>query len=356
MSKLLLESARLEAIFQMYPEPMREDALWLGGYVREKCSRSVDVLEAQVKKLGFSTTASTFLKVLRGQWNRNGDGQETAPIISIRNFQAIIEALRREDRISGLAGSVPYVETGTYRDIARFIDKKRAPQTICKFGVIIGPTGTGKSAAFKHYQQLNNHGLVVHVETPYVPSISKFVTKLAAAYGVSVFLSSEIKLKRLAENLNDRKTLIIDNAQRLYLPSRGSNQPCFNYLQEIQDDTGCTIILSITPEFETVLGHGMTAGYFEQFEGRAGGRQSFLVLDPYPPAEDVLQIAEAYGLRDAEKHVRYLETIVQRRGRIRILFTVLQEAKRLAEVESKPLTIGIVKEVFADEQRTESNN
>ncbi len=93
----------------------------------------------------------------------------------------------------------------------------------------------------------------------------------------------------------------------------------------------------------------MLQGYFEQFEGRAGGRRNFLVLPEYPPEEDVLAFAQAFKLQHADKHLPYLVKIAQEPGRVRSLLEDLQAAKVAAEGEGKALTIGQVKEARGEE-------
>ncbi|HSV73192.1 MAG TPA: hypothetical protein VLH79_05480, partial [Chthonomonadales bacterium] len=116
----------------------------------------------------------------------------------------------------------------------------------------------------------------------------------------------------------------------------------------LQDDTNCTVILICVPEFELTLSRGLDKGYFEQFEGRVGGRSEFLVLPEFPPREDVEAIAEAFHLRDAERHLAELEKIARARGRVRILFNALQKATRIAD--GKPLTMRHVRTALNQEE------
>ncbi|HMJ88771.1 MAG TPA: ATP-binding protein, partial [Candidatus Acidoferrum sp.] len=316
-----------------YPDAMRENFLWLGAFLREKCSRNLDVLETQIHKLGFKTTGGTISKIITGRWAKDGEGNDTSPIMALNNFNQLVDSLRGDAAISELAGKVPFVETETWEDIKSYIDVRRAPDQVCKFGLIAGPTGSQKTACLKQYVVRNNHGRCHHLEAPDTPTMSKFVTDLGACFGVSVWASTQAKRQRIRENVNEKKTIIIDNIQRLYKTSAGWNQPVFNFLQKLQDDTGCTIILCCVPEWELVRNSGRPDSYFEQFEGRCGGRDEFLVLPDFTPREDLLRIAQAFKLVDAEKHVGVLETITRQRGRIRILFNLLQKAKRRAESE-----------------------
>jgi len=335
-----LESAKLENIASTYPETIRLDFLWLAGHLRDDCSRNLDVLVHRAHQHGFKTDKTTFSKILRGRWNRDAEGAVLEhPIISVRNFNQLVDALRKDASRASLAGRVPFIETGTWLEFHDYIEVKRAPEQVCKFGLIIGPTGSQKSACAKQYRNLNNSGKVVHLEAPEKPTMGRFVRELGKAYGIPDKVSGEKLRMRITENVTAAKAIIIDNIQRLYKPQHGWNQEIFNYLQKLQDDTGCTIIMIAVPEFEIDLRAGRDRGYFEQFEGRVGGRSEFHILPDFTPREDILKIAEAFNLQDAEKHLDYLEKISKERGRIRILFNALQKAKRLADAAGKKLTI-----------------
>jgi hypothetical protein len=340
---LSLENARLDATAATYPEQMREPFIWFGAYVREKCAKNVDVLEAKLKAFGFSTTASTFSKILRGRWNTDANGNTIAPVMKLNNFLQIVERLRSEDKLEDLAGKVPFVETEVWEMIRDYIDIRRAPDRICKFGLILGPTGAQKTACFQEYRTRNNHGACVWLEAPYKGSQGEFISDLAEQYGCSPWLNLVRQRQRIAENVKRHNTIIVDNVQRLYMDNQGWNQPVFNYLQKLQDTTGCTIIMSATLEFGTRLQAGIGRGYFEQFEGRCGGAHQFLVLPGTTTREDVLLIAKAFGLQEPAKHVKYLEQLAAVRGRCRILFGSLQEAKRDADASGEKLTIDHVK-------------
>ncbi len=331
--QLHLEDATLEAHAKTYPESMRENFLWLGVYLREKCARNLDVLESLLHKLGYKTTGGTISKIICGRWNKDTEGNTTPPIIGIANFNQQIEALREYARRAEMAGKVPFIETETWEELRDYVDVRRAPDQICKFGMVIGPTGSQKTACAKQYVTRNNHGTCVHLEAPDSGSMAKFITDLAACYGVSVWSNTAAKRARIRENVNETKCLFVDNIQRLYKESAGWNQPIFNFLQKLQDDTNCTIILMCVPEFELTLRTGQEAGYFEQFEGRCGGKDEFLVMPKFTPRGDLLRIASAFKLQNAEKHMPLLEKLSRERGRIRVLFNVLQKAKRRAEHE-----------------------
>lgn len=342
-----LEDATLESHAKTYPEEMRENFLWLGVYIREKCHRNLDVLESLMHKLGFQTTGGTISKIVVGRWAKDSEGKDTAPIMALANFNQLVDALRDHARRSEMAGKVPFIETETWDEFQDYVEIRRALDQICKFGLIIGPTGSQKTACAKQYIVRNNHGTCIHLEAPDTGSMSKFVTDLAACYGVSVWASSQAKRARITENVNETKCIFVDNIQRLYKPNAGWNQPIFNFLQKLQDDTNCTVILMCVPEFELTLRSGRESGYFEQFEGRCGGKDEFLVFQQWTPRADIIRIAAAFRLADPERHIGLLEKLSRERGRIRVLFNVLQKSKRRAEKEgSKQLRIGHIRAVL----------
>ncbi|HWY76897.1 MAG TPA: ATP-binding protein [Verrucomicrobiae bacterium] len=345
---LQLETSHLETTAQLYPEPMREPFVWLGSYVSRECDRNLEVLEARVKSLGFETTASTFAKILRGRWQKDASGNPLdAPVMKLRNFLQLVDRLRADCNISAMAGRVPFVKTGTWELIKNYIDVRRAADRICKFGLVIGPTGAQKTACYHQYCLENNHGSCVWLEAPETSHFTQFITDLASCYGVSAYMPTTRKKLRIRECVNAKRTIIVDNIQRLYRSRDGANQPVFGYLQKLQDETRCTIIMSASPDFKGAIMAGEDRGYFEQFVGRCGGSAEFLELPAYTPREDALQIADAFGLQHAEKHAKYLEDLARRSGRVRTFFQAFQTAKQIAE--DNKLTIDHLREALGEE-------
>jgi len=350
-STLKLDDLSLQAAIASYPEPLKEPVMWLGWFLRERCSRDLGTLAANARAIGIDADKTTWSKVLRGKWNRNKDNIELpSPIIALEKIVRYITRLRDQSRIDEQAGKVPFIETGTTKAISGFIDTKRIPDRVNKLGIIVGPTGSQKTAALKEYARRNNHGSCVWLEMPENGSMKEFIVTLAHKYGGSRADSYEGARRRVMNTLNASRTIIIDNAQAGYKEKHGSIQPIFNFLRRVGDETGCTVILSITPEFDARLTDAMLKGYFEQFEGRAGGRRGFLRLPDYAPEEDVLAIAQAFELKDAEKHLPFLVTISKERGRIRRLFEDLQEAKINAQKQKTALTIRHIKAAREEEE------
>lgn len=347
---IFLDQSRIDAIAASYPEEMREPFIWLATYLREECHKDLDILTESLRKLGFEHDKTTWSKIVRGRWNKDKSGNVIdTPVLSVPKFLKAVEALRKDAQFHSDRGRVPFVMTSVAKSIWHYIDAKRATDRVNKFGVVVGHTGSQKTATFREYRRANNHGTVVLVEAPATPTMGQFLSDLGECYGISRRETSTMRITRILECVNERRSIIIDNVQRLHDPRRDDTQPVFSFLQKLQDDTGCTVIISITPVFLRTLTEGFSRGFFEQFEGRAGGRRNFCKLPEYAPEEDVLAIARAFNLRDAEKHLEYLVKISREAGRIRILFEALQEGARAAAAAKRPFVIADIREARGED-------
>ncbi len=362
--KLRWDDASLEHNTACYPERVREATIWLGRFGRDKCAKNIDILAQKAAAMGYSWSYGSFHKTLTGKYfdpkaKSTGDADFLLRMVS---------ALMAKEKLEDLAGKVSFIETPTTRKIFDLIDNCRAPARVCKFGVIIGHTGRQKSASFIQYCAIANNPLApgkdvssvekvyrcVHVEAPYRPNMREFTTKLGMCFGLTRSTAMKCGLSTIREQVNANSTIIVDNVQRLYKPladddEQSTKQSVFNFLQELQDDTKCTIILSFTRDFYNMtLSAKMKAGYFEQFEGRAGGRDAFLILEDYESDEDILAIARGFGFLHPENHIDRLRPLAHSYGRVRILFNALQNARKLANAMNTELTVDILEESLSD--------
>ncbi len=339
-STIKLDDVTLQQRCAHYPAELREPLMWLGYYVREHCSRDVDLLVDRAEKLEIHLDKTTWSKILRGRWNRDAsDTQLESPVVALPKLLRAIEALKNDARREEAAGQVPYVTTPTGKTIMDWVDGKRARGRVCKFGVLVGETGTQKTATLKEYCRLNNHGVCKLIESSETANVHQFITELGAAYGASRWVTTLKKKTKITESINETRTIMIDNAQRLYDPRLGGQQPAFHFLQKLQEDTGCTIIISLTPQGERTVFYGDNRGFFEQFVGRAGGYRNFMRIPAYPTPGDVESIARAFKFQDVDRHLKYLCTIVKEEGRVRRLFDDLQAATIRSEAKKQRLSI-----------------
>jgi DNA transposition AAA+ family ATPase len=315
-----------------YPEDLIDGVKFVARYARERCQRDMKALAQRVNKLGFKTTdATTWSRILRGKLiNEEGEAH-----VNLDRLRQMIERMRKDYAEAVAAGSAAFIETGTWEDVRNYIDGKAAPETVCKWGMVIGRTGSQKTQCAKHYAR--GKETVIFMDAPERPTLKRFFTTVSGHYGTSMYSCETVKRKSIAECVTPGTILIIDNAQRLHAEGKGWSQPIFNLLQKLQDEINFTIILICVPEFELTLRGKEAADYYEQFEGRVGGAREFLVLEDFTPREDLSAIALAYGLKDDAKTIDLMDGLARERGRIRVLFSVLQKAQRAAARAGEPM-------------------
>ena len=347
-SAIRLDVPTMEKRIADYPEDLKVPVLWLAGYLREKHNRNLDLLVTEARQLKIEFDKTTWNKVLRGRYQKDANGEPLdTPVVNRTKLIKAIQMLREFDDRRQLAGKVPFILTPTAQTIMDFIDKKRAPDRVNKVGLIVGHTGTQKTSTLREYSRHNNHGTGAMLESPANGSLKSFITDLAYKFGCSRQSSTHRKEVTIAESVGPGNYIIVENVQRLYKEQDSGNQRVFNFLQKLQDETECTIILTLTPVFMKSLTSSVAQGYFEQFIGRAGGTKEILKLEEFPSDEDVLAIAEGFGLKDAAHHIKELAAIVREPGRVRVLFEALQEAK--VQAGKKELTMNIIRQVRGED-------
>jgi len=330
--------AHFEARIAGYPEEIKDDVTWLYQFNQAQFSGHYPLLAALVRneaKLDLSD--QYFYQVLGGKYFRPDPTKPGRVLGSKDRLKEVVEWLRRWAIFNSEAGGMPFVETPTWHELDNYITGISAPENPCKFGAVCGSTGTGKSRMLKRHAMLNNHGQTAHVEAPSSGRLPRFQMKLGACFGIPLSAETHERLVRLAECVNNRRRIIVDNVQKLYNPKTGANQPVLNYLQELQDDTGCTIILSWTPVFSRTLGDPTNTQYFEQFIGRLGGLDTIHNLPEYAPMADLRAIQEKYRIGGGDRALKLLKTWSRQPGRARILYHRIYLAKLAGDPQAKDI-------------------
>ena len=337
LARSKLDLATLERNVDHYPEAIRTPVRWLQSFWLGHCRGNGSTLRVIGEKLGFDKSDEYYNNVLKGYYFRSPTTTWQESGKAWGEFLEFFEAVKRYALQAERAGKQPFIATPTYRCCEAFIGAARALNAVCKVAGMTGPTGSQKTACLAHYAQLNNHGQVVLIQAPKTARIAVLQHKIADRYHIV-----QARLNRIADreaairaNLNETRTLIIDNAQRLYIDGKGSDQPCFDWLLEMQEDTGCTLVLSFTTDFTDVLTAGRAKGYFEQFVGRMGGMGNLLRFPDYTPAADLRVIARHFGLDAGKGAMEYLHRWSREAGRIRIVFHRLQLAQAFAKAEDR---------------------
>ncbi|HEY4415928.1 MAG TPA: hypothetical protein VGO57_09570 [Verrucomicrobiae bacterium] len=360
-SMILFDDSTIEAEMLLMPKELQEPYRWLKNYIRDECSRDVGVFLPRAKELGITIDVTNWVRVLKGRWKRDADGNElVSPYISATNLLNAITAMREQVRVELLQGGIPFFETSIFHTIRRFIEKKMRKDRVNRFGPIVGPTGLQKSAS---YNELSLRSpLIKHFESSDNGNLTDFIMTWARKCGASKHATSSEARRTIFEGMmpvnGQIKCAIIDNMQdmirkdkRLIAVGKSLEiQPAYQFVRRVQDETKCAIIWSLTPESEDQM-FDTKSIYLEQFIGRAGGRDGILRLPNNNPKDDLIQIATGLGMKDARSNAELLRNIERKPGRIRYFFDILQDAKDAADDDGEKLTAYYVQAAL--DERTE---
>jgi len=223
----------LDRAIAHYPELIRAEVAWLQGFFLDHCKSNKSALRVISEQLKMEKSEQWFSNLMLGYnfTDRYASGVWKQGGRAWSECVELIAAMRRYALQIEQTGRLPFVRTPTYHCISDFITARMALAAVCKIGGITGPTGGQKSACYKNFRLLNNHGRVIHIEAPADGRLTKLQAKIATAYHVT---KTGIRLRREDEiraQVNETRCIIIDNAQELYQQGKGSEQPAFNWLR-----------------------------------------------------------------------------------------------------------------------------
>jgi hypothetical protein len=311
----------VEASFAHYPESVREDCIWLRAYTWRTLNKEHALLHKLAVSLGITVSSNYWYQVLTGRYFTTGGDPKA--------LKGYIERIRTEARKKEETGSIGFVESETWFRVRDYIDSRRAPDAVCHFGAVEAPTGSQKTWCLKHYTSLNNHLRTVYLQAPSRPTRARIVQKLARAYMIAYEGNIVRKELDIEEVVSPDKCIIIDDAQHLFAPQADmEHQPVFTYLQELQEETGCTIIFSWVPTFRSVIESNHQ--FWQQFMGRIGGPEKILTLKQGLPKKDLLAFAAAYGVANDAAALPILRKWASTRWGMRVFVDRLRDARLLA--------------------------
>lgn len=352
------DDPHIEAEMQLFPPEIAPLYREAKIYLRDECKRDVDVWVERARKVGVSIDKTNWVRVFKGRVKHDAEGNELPnPYVAFTNLKNAFIAVRDSVRVELLQGGMPFVETTTFHTIRRTVEKAMRKNRVNRFRVIVGPTGTQKTASYKELAMRDPN--IKWLESTDNGSLKEFIIRLAVKCGASRSIAYGPARAKIFESMHavngTPKCIVVDNMQdmvrsekKLVAMGKGvETQPAYQFLRSLQDETGCAIVWSITPENEDQMFNSESI-YLEQFEGRAGGRDGFLRLPNFPPIADLVLIAETVGFKAAEKHKDLLKKIGHTRGRIRRFFEIIQDAKDAADDDKSPLTVDYIEQALEE--------
>ena len=236
------DEPHIEAEMQLQPKDLREPYRWLKTYVRDECKRDVDVLVNRAKEQGVTIDKTNWVRVLKGRNQHDADGNELQnPHVAFTNLLQAIEAVRQQVRVELLRGGMPHIETTTFHTIRRCVEKAMKKDRVNRFRVIVGPTGTQKTASYKELALRDPH--IKWLESADNGSLKEFIIRLAVKCGASRNISYGPARAKIFETMQPHngqpKCVIVDNMQDMVrsdkkLLALGKNietQPAYQFLR-----------------------------------------------------------------------------------------------------------------------------
>ncbi|MFA6962413.1 MAG: AAA family ATPase [Opitutaceae bacterium] len=321
-----------------YPQEAVEPTLGMLDYAHFCCDSNIEIVTEKCRAMSFTYDRQYYYQLLTGRYFRVDAEQKVQG--SWRNLRELWTQVELRLTFARQISKVIFTETTVWETINEYVQRKRVSYTSCKFGAIVGYTGSQKSACFNELIRREEAGTIIRMEAPPIPSLSEFIHKLSDILGSAKSDGRAERRDFIRKHFKvPRRTLIVDNIQRCLCRSvkNGSYQPIFEFLLELQEDTGCTIIISWTPDADK-FEEALKSAFFEQFIGRIGGEREILRLEEFTNDEDIRRFCGTFKVEpaDIEELMPRLRTLVQEKGRVRPLIQALQAGHRLANAANKP--------------------
>ena len=334
----------------VYPAEAVDATLAIRDYTLKHCEGNLFTLVQHVQRKGFNHGYNFFYQVLSGRYfGTDAKGKQQGAAKSILDVWRQLEVF---DRFSTKLANTRFVETHVWHLMNNYVQRKRAPFTCCKFGAVRGRTGNQKSECFREIVRREPPGSITLIEAPETPNLALLIAELAFLLGAKKSDPQAVKREVIRSHFAQQdRVLVVENVQRCFDPRRHARQPVFDFLQKMQEDTRCVVIISWTP-VETEFDEAFSNDYFEQFVGRVGGLREVIEIDDYQCDEDILAIAESFGLAKpaVEGAMTQLRSLVREKssGRVRALFNALQMSARDAYSRKETYTIKHLLSYLAD--------
>lgn len=300
----------------------RELVRWSFSYAKEN-DFSWDEASRQ---LGLSTT--TLFQIWKGKY-RLPNGQ-------CRDLSGICERIAHckqlaEDRAA--SNRLPFIETSVWRRVDKLCREALVMQTIAH---IYGESQIGKTACLKEFARRNNHGQTPYVLCPAAGGVQSLVKAIGDACHISSRSCFDNLRARVSDYLDPTKLLILDEVHEVFGSyQKSSIKRCMSMLRQLQEVTGCGMVLCGTNDFRNELEQGEYSQALKQLRKRGIWE---LQLESVPTAADLDLIAKHYRLgTPTGVHAKLVEWIAKDHG-LGKYTKFLARASQLAHKEGKRFT------------------
>ena len=284
--------------------------MWFFAEVKDKTLTTADAGKA----IGYD--ASTVSRILRGRY----DGNWGNVLKAVRRHKLLVTERAKMVRAD-------FVDTSIFKAIRDTCDLalfNELPATI------IGVSQIGKTSALEEYQRRSEF-MVRLVRMPAAPGLRGAMEAVADACNVTTRCTSEQLRRRVADSLDNKTLLIVDEFHQLAISSgRESAMKIAEWIRELHDRSKCGLVLCGTKALKQDLIDGPLKAWLDQLKQRC---IKHLVLPDRLPDEDILLVAKNYRLAEPDA-----ETLAALRTlRMNRLCKILMLADNLARKRDQPL-------------------
>ncbi len=230
------------------------------------------------KRIGVDS--STIYRLMMGKYGAKPDNI----IEAIRDYK------RKEDHRRKQL-DVGFIETSTWRKISTLFTLVHEESEV---GFVFGPTQAGKTTAIEEYVRREGSKTAVTIRIPANCSFQALLAVLCKELNISPGESFVNKRARIMAGFDASMILIVDEAHQLFV-SNGENTAikCVEYLRELHDVAGCSVVLVATNILDDEIQRGKLKRLLKQLSERGLNK---LRLPDKVPAADVRKIISFFEL------------------------------------------------------------
>jgi DNA transposition AAA+ family ATPase len=314
------ESARLEAAnlavagdtvtvnTAWMPPEQRALVLWLYAWFKESGMTGPEFQHDS--DIDTSTLSRVWNDRYRYPLTVKKDGIETPhPKVGLRvGIEALCERIKRYKELCearAFETRAPFIETSVWNRVDKICQEALVMQAIA---FIYGESQVGKTEALKQRRFRNNHGQTVYVLTPAGGGKLELLQAIARAMKIPTRITIDQLKFRIGRYLGPTITLILDEVHEFMLSyTKKGMQQCLAILRQLQESSGCGLVLCGTNAFRKELEEGEFSKAMTQLRRRGIWE---LQLEDKPTWEDLGLIAGHYKLGqptgEAREHVEWL--------------------------------------------------
>lgn len=303
------------------PVDIEEQQKWLAGY-KDETGFSWEEIGVKVGIPG-----GTISQFVSGKYQGNMERLAVA-VFRFRQLLQSQAAINLE-----FPDCPPFFETSTTTRIHTMLSIAQRGRMV----VIVGPPGTSKTEAVKHYKESMANVWVATMK-PSTAGMVPMLQRILKALGRPGAKGTPDALADLVEAAvrNTGGLLVIDEADHL-------QEKSLEELRSLHDETGIGIALVGNNKLNERLGSGGKSEAFARLASRARPRLEL----GRPPEGDALALADAWDVEDKDAR-SFLVTTARRPGGLRICTRVMETASMLAQIEQGPVTLAHLKDAWAD--------